>query len=869
MVAVAASSELEGLPSGDIADAERIRRIQRRYQTGSAWISIQRARAYTEGYEAATGRGLALPVCVALAVRRVFETMTCLVDADDHIAGHWTEHFLGVPIDIERGVFNRVFEIELTRPRLAVARVRALGRAFAFMARRRALGRFVRNARRMRKSGAAPLDLSLATMGMRAINAWQIRPEDRDELLGDLLPRWRGRTLVDRLERELERSGLYSHDMHAFAAATHGNTSRQVAMLSTCATIAAIQGHLILDHRRLLAEGLDGLRADVAARLQDETCDREARDFLQSVAIALDGVTVFASRLADAVQAALDDEPDAGRRAALERMLRTCRRVPFRPAETFVEAIQALWTVKTAVEVALPINLQCLGRIDQILGPYYERDLAAGRITPEAARSLLAELLLKLMAQNVRPESGMLSHFYHRFLGSAPVTVGGMRPDGTDGTNAVTELVLEAAVLARAVTNVSVRVHRGTPDALLLRIAELLRRGVSCFSLFSDETHVPAMQARGFSQADARDYAIMGCVEATCPGKTGHMSASALLLSRLLDMTLRNGDVAMMAGLVRGDGKRTGDPDRFATFDDLLEAFFVQAEASIGKIVAGSNLRDALYASRLPAPVVSAFMEGCLESRRDVTRGGAVYEMAGISMINSVANLVDGLRVIDELVFRQRRFTVGQIIAAIDDDFEGHPEVRRAIDAVAGKWGNGDPDTDALASRVVRRLVNLTHPHRTVHGGPFVVYMISMITHTIDGRLSVATPDGRRAATPFAASGNPYNVERAGPTAVLRSVAALPFDDLMGAAINMKFHPTAIGDTLATRKKWVALLRTYFGLGGGQLQPTCVSAETLRDARAHPDRHRDLIVKVGGYSTYFVDLGREIQQEIIQRTEHR
>jgi formate C-acetyltransferase len=208
------------------------------------------------------------------------------------------------------------------------------------------------------------------------------------------------------------------------------------------------------------------------------------------------------------------------------------------------------------------------------------------------------------------------------------------------------------------------------------------------------------------------------------------------------------------------------------------------------------------------------------------------------------------------------------LIEAIDANFTGHEDLLAEIRSLPGKWGNGDPATDALAAEVMGALFAEAHRHRSPKGAPFVAHAISMITHTLDGRLSIASPDGRRAGVPFAASCNPANVERAGVTAALRSVAALPNVDLMGSAVNVKFHPTAVGANREARAKWASLVRTYFRLGGAQIQPTCVSAEMLREARANPGAHRDLIVKVGGYSTYFVDLGREIQQEIIDRTEH-
>jgi len=219
-------------------------------------------------------------------------------------------------------------------------------------------------------------------------------------------------------------------------------------------------------------------------------------------------------------------------------------------------------------------------------------------------------------------------------------------------------------------------------------------------------------------------------------------------------------------------------------------------------------------------------------------------------------------------VFEKKAFTLEQLVAAIDSNYVGHEHIIEQIEAVGGKWGNGDPEVDALARRMTTALFKETYKYTSPKGAPFVPYVISMITHTIDGRVSIATPDGRRAAMPYAASCNPYNVETNGVTGAMRSVAALDFRDMLGAAVNMKFHPSALGKEHDSRAKWAALIRTYFALGGAQLQPTVVSAEMMRAAQHDPQQHRDLIVKVGGYSAYFTELGIEIQNEIISRTEH-
>lgn len=846
---------------------DRITRLRRRYQTEVPRISIERARYYTESWRATEGQGIPLAVRVAMAMRHVFQKISIHIDPDDRIAGAWTETFMGLPIYIERGEYNRVFAAELRKSDIIAFRGRALFKGLSYVARKGALREFLRNQRIARADGTPPLNMSLKTMAEREINPFDIDPVDRQELLEDLLPFWQDKCLADRLETELAAAGLYSRDMHDFVTGLPGNTSRQVCWLSTCATLATIQGHVILDYRKVLKKGLARLLAEVRER-QPIAADQAEKDFLQSLEIALEGIMIFARRLAGRLAEKLKAEVDPERRAILSRMHENCRQAPLQPARSFGEAVQALWTVKTAVELAHPVNLHCFGRLDQDLYPYYRRDRAAGRLEPEAARELLEELLLKIMSQNIRPESNILANFYHRFLGSAPVTLGGVTPRGRDAANELTSLFIQAARRSRAITNIAVRLHPRTPDEVWHEIASALHEGSSNLSLFNDLSVITAMRKRGFTPADARDYAIMGCVEATCPGKTAAMSAHALQLCRLLDITLRNGDSKIMAGTIRNDGPRTGDADLFQSFDELLEAFFQQARHAIGLIVEGSRLRDRLHAELLPTPCISAFIDGCLEQGRDATRGGGRYRLSGISMINSIANLTDSLLAIKKLVFEQRRCTIRELLAALDDNFVGHEDLAAAIESLPGKWGNADPETDALARRVMSELYQETYRHRSQPDGPYVVYLISMITHTVEGRLSPATPDGRRASRPYAASSNPYNVEQSGVTAALRSVAGLPNDEVMGAAVNVKFHPSAIGKSPAAREKWIALVRTYFRLGGQQLQPTVADAATLRAAQQHPEQYRDLIVKVGGYSTYFVDLGREIQEEVIARTEH-
>ena len=859
----------EGIRPRAVEPEDRITRLRKRYQQDVPKISIERARYYTEKWKETEGQGLTAAVRVALAMRHVYQNMTHYVNPEDRIAGYWTESFLGIPIDVERGVFNKVLLGELNKGSMALFRAKSFKNMMAYTVRKGQVLDFYRNMKVSRASGEPPLNLGLDTMTERKVNRFAIDPEDEKVLKRELLSYWEGRNLVDLLEKEVSRSGILNRDMQDFACALPANTSRQTLMLSSCATIATIQGHVLVDHEKVLKQGLLAMRDDVRReRESGESLAPEQQDFLHATEIALEGMIVFATRLADKIRDCLSRETDPKKKVLLERMLENCTAVPLHPAETFCQAVQSAWILKTALELAHPVNLHCFGRLDQILYPYYARDVENGRITRSEAREVLEELLLKNMSQNIRPESNILSNFYHRYLGSMPVTVGGVKPDGSDATNELTYLFLEASKGSKAVTNLSLRVHSGTPEDLLLAVAESIHDGGSNVSLFNDDVNVEAMKRRGFKEADARDYAVTGCVELTCPSKTGGLSVNALLLSRVLDITLRNGDSQTLIGRIKNMGLRTGDPDSFSTFDELVDAFIDQANFQVKMIVAASNLRDELFERELPAPLISPFIEGCLENKKDVTRGSALYDISGISYINSIANVVDSLYAIKKLVFEQKAFTVKQLLQAVDTNFSDHPEIHRKIKALQGMWGNGCEEVDELAKRITTRLFEESYKYGSARGGVFVPFVISMITHTIDGRVSIATPDGRKAATPYAASCNPFNVEKGGVTAVLRSVASIDFRNVLGCAVNMKFHPSAIGLHEESRKKWIALLRTYFELGGSQLQPTVVSAETLRAAQKNPDGYSDLMVKVGGYSAYFTELGREIQDEVIARTQH-
>ena len=848
--------------------SERIKRFRQRYLDEIPFISIERARYYTDKWKETENSELSPGIRVALSMKNVYENMGFSIDPDDKIIGTWTEYFLGIPIDIERGLFNNVFEVEFDKKKMRKFASEGNKTLFEFLNKKNIDA--MELVAHIQKIGVAMPSLGTDTLDKRKVNPYQIREEDKEILLKELLPYWNGKTVADLLGKAFIDAKIYPGEFGEFIESLPRTTGQSDMVTSLGSALGVWQGHLILDHETQIKKGLLLMLNEVQELLRQKayTTQKEL-DFLRSIEIAIEGVIIFARRLTEKIEEELNKTSSPERKHFLSKMLKICKRVPLYPPETFHEAVQSYWTVKIAIELAVPFNVHAPGRLDQLFYPYYTRDISEGKITRDEARELCEELFLKVMSHNMRPNSNATSEFSQRYEGSEPVTLGGLITSGEDATNDLTYIMLDAADRSKASLNFAVRIHKKTPDELLMKVADLHYNGVSSVSLMNDEICLQALNNRGFTEEDANGYAITGCVDMCSPGKTGGEGFSSILLCRTLDMALRNGDAMTMIGLVKEVGLKTGEPEIFESFEDFLSAFHAQTDNMIKKIVDSAMIRDKLYAKYLPAPLISAFMQGCLDSKKDITEGGAIYDCEGILFMTSIANTIDSLYVIKKLVFEQKKFSLRELIDAIDNNFSsGYEWIHKLIMDLDGKWGNGNPESDELAKKVTSHMFEETYKYRTFKDGFFAPFINSMTTHTYDGRISIATPDGRLAARPFAASCNPYNVESHGPTGVLRSVSALPYEHVMGCAVNIRMHPSGIGKTEEAKRKWISLIKTYFQLGGEQLQPTVVSTEVLKAAQKNPENYRNIIVKVGGYSAYFTDLGKEIQDEIISRTEH-
>ncbi|HSV75192.1 MAG TPA: pyruvate formate lyase family protein [Chthonomonadales bacterium] len=609
--------------------------------------------------------------------------------------------------------------------------------------------------------------------------------------------------------------------------------------------------HHCPDYPGLLSEGLGGLRrrasAERARREAAGEADRAA--FLRSVQIALEGASRHVLRwAAEAHRVARQRGPY---RQALRRQAVMLERLATRPASTFHEALQLVFLAHSILQLD-DRNAMALGRLDQTLWPYYEADLGAGRLTADGARVLLHHLFAKLAHR------GDVQN----------VAVGGLTPDGADATNELSTLIVEAVhAVGQPGGNLTARVHAGTPTEFLRACAACIRTGAGFPAMVNDGVMVPALHAQGYPLEEARDYCFVGCIESFIPGRQAPWADSRLNLLRCVDLALRDGRDGLTGEQA---GPRTGEPTDWPAFGAAFEAQ-VRAAIEAHTEWVCSMERDAdARAAELTSPLMSALTLDCIARGRDVNDGGARWQgchgVAGMG-IGSVA---DSLAAVRQFVYDRREIGLPELRAALDADFEGHEALRARLLNAAPKYGNDNEAVDALAVAAARVFGEALLQRRLPSGGRFWGLMAANVQNVSSGREVGATPDGRRAREPLSDAASPtFGRDVRGPTATVRSVAKLDYVLCPGGnVVNMKLHaPTLAGDR--GLDAIASLVRTCFDLGGAQLQFNTTDRALLIEAMEHPERHRNLVVRVSGFSAYFVQLDPAVQADILARTEHR
>ncbi|OQB26541.1 MAG: Benzylsuccinate synthase alpha subunit [Chloroflexi bacterium ADurb.Bin180] len=630
----------------------------------------------------------------------------------------------------------------------------------------------------------------------------------------------------------------------------------------------AVPGHLVPDYPRALRLGWSGIQAEAEAIAADPGASRERRDLARAVSICADAVRILgeryaaeAERLAAAAQGPRADE--------LREISRICRKVPWQPAETFPEALQALWMTHMMLMAAesYPGPGVSPGRIDQYLYPYYRADLEQGRLTRDQAKEWLDCLWIKHnyvydyqgwvgTNQGINASFGQL------------ITLGGINEQGEDAANELTFLLLDVIEEMNLLEpKPNVRIHANSSDRLLERLVEMLGRAQgSPFLINFDENAMAGLRWQGLPEERLWDYAPVGCLENTLAGddRSGTVDVN-LNIAKAVELALNDG---RDMGTGRQAGPRTGDPAAFTSFEALFEAFKVQLRHLLLRLIETNNLADQGRARWEPVPYMSGIVGGCLESGKDCNAGGARFNYLTVEGI-ALATAADSLAAIQKLVFEDRRVSLAELHQALLANYEGYENLRRTLLNKAPKYGNDDDRADRIAREVSRFWTEETVRHTSPTGKQYRAGYLSWNYWIAYAPSTAATPDGRKKGQFLSNAVCPVNgADRLGPTAVIKSVGKLGLESAPnGASHTMSFSPSLLREE-EHRAKLMALLRAYGQVGGTCLQVNVIDAATLREAQKHPDEYRNLLVRVTGYNAYFVGLGKEIQDEIIARESH-
>ncbi len=631
----------------------------------------------------------------------------------------------------------------------------------------------------------------------------------------------------------------------------------RTASPDTCAVYRArgwIENHSIRDYGKVLRIGFAGIRRQIEARLRDADIAHpeypRRENFWKAGLSICDAGMLIGKRYAERAEERALATGDPEERQRLERMAETCSRVPAEGARTFFEAVQSLWLAHVLTCGEDGINANSIGRLDQILYPYYRTDLEAAILAREEAIEIMAELACKLYLD----------------YDVQAITLGGVDRDGNDAVNDLSHVILEATGEAGFVRDLSLRVHRDTPDDFLELAARLIAPGGGIPFMFNDDCFIQALTDRGIALADARDYAPIGCIELTVPGRANPRAVSGWFNStKCMELALFDGVDPHSGEQV---GPRTGMLTGFACFDDFYTAYCHQVEFFARRMVYHCNRGEIAQEERGPLPCWSVLTDDCIDRGRDITAGGAVYDYHSVCFLGT-ATTADSMCALKQLVF-DGRIDAGQLLQALRDDFDGWEPMRQQLLNQAPKYGNDCTAVDELARRLDEDFIDLMDEMRSPVGGRYHVHLFSFHLNIPFGKAVGGTPDGRRAGEPLAYSlSAQQGRDENGVTALINSVARMPHNRAGGAsAAIIELDPDVVEGEAGVRRL-LQLIRTAIDVGVGQMQWNITSVERLRKAQEDPEKYGNISVRVAGYSQMFRLIGRELQDHIIARTKHR
>lgn len=697
----------------------------------------------------------------------------------------------------------------------------------------------------------------------REIDRFDYSEEDR-LTLEELLPRWHDSSL-----RQTVFPDMSPEEKKLFLMDPENNIVKGTNIFTLDVPLYGPAGHITPDWQAIMELGFEGIKKRAQERMEIalEAQDKEGINFLEAAIISCNAIINFANRYSDLASKMIEKEADPKRKRELSLIAETCRRVPALPPRSFHEALQALWLSFVGVQMEAFQRCYSAGRVDQYIYPFLDKDLKNKDITLAEAQEKLDCLWMKF------PETNYINSEYYSYIASGfpsqqQIIVGGQTPEGKEASNILSYMCIQASINTLLhQPSISVRFCDETPAKLIEKACELARKGTGHPSFFNDNRCIPALQNKGITLEDARDYSSVGCasIQPTRKDKGAH-NAGYINVSAALEFALRDGFWRFGN---RQMGVHTGDPRNFKTFEEMMSAFEKQLGMMI-KVYSKAAVRvEKAHKDLVPTPFISCFVQDCIGNARDRSAGGALINSGLTPRGIGLADVVDSLAAIKKLVFEDKKVSMDELISALDNNFEGREDLRQTLINKVSKYGNNDDYVDDIAKQVVDIYVNETSKHKSLFGGEFHPGFSSVSSNVPYGTVISALPNGRKEYTPLADGCSPsHGVDINGPTSVAISSGKLNHEGMSGGSIlNVKFNPAAVaGD--AGLKRLAEYVKGALNAGVWHMQFNVVDVETLKDAQKNPEKYSDLIVRVAGYSAFFTGLSDQLQEDVIDRTEH-
>lgn len=694
----------------------------------------------------------------------------------------------------------------------------------------------------------------LDTMASRAQDPYLISEEDKRELREQILPFWQGRSLDEMAETRLRQEGLWEW--------SHQEGICDLSIKTQNGGGDSCPGY----DNILLRHGMRGIRLQAQRALEAlDTADDQGQEkyayFLAVIEIC-DGAIEYASRYADYAWQLAEETDEPHRREELRRLAAICRRVPEHPPEDFQEALQSVWFIQSLFTLEENQTGISLGRADQYLWPLLEADLLSGHLSESQAHELIACWLIK-MSESLWVCSAETAMYFAGYQPFINLVVGGQKREGGDATNPLSLMFMECSRHLKIYQpGLAVRIHNRTPQPFLRKVVDVIRAGIGFPACHFDDAHIKMMLRKGFDYEDARDYCLMGCVE---PQKSGKMyqwtSAGYTTFTSAIELAFNNGRSKLGVQV----GPTTGEIAELTNYAAFENAVHTQLRHIIHQAARATLILQKLHRDYAPKPLISCLIEGCIEQGLDVMHGGAMVNNGPGLIWTGMADYANSMMVMRELVYRQQRVTPTEMAQALSDNFHDADELRQACLSVA-KFGNDLEDVDLITRDLIRFTEYEHRRYRMLHG-PFTHGTLSISNNTPFGLITGALPSGRLAGLPLADGISPsQQTDNRGPTAIINSVSRINVEEMeIGMVHNFKLMYGML-DTPEGEQGIITLLRTASLLGNGQMQFSYIDNESLRKAQQDPDSWRNLMIRVAGYSAFFTELSREVQDEIISRT---